>query len=594
MDNDCNPLPARFMIDSLINRVHIIRLKAFSIWTENGNTPETRGAMARIKLVISGPGKTREVSLKPKGTTIGRDSSCDIALDHAGVSRQHARIYQDPFGRWIIEDLNSSNGTIVDGKRIEAQAISSGQKIIVSIFTLSLSEESDQSRDPGTAIRHRISVVDKGVDENIVSHKAGKTVTLSPARMQHLNEFTAELLKLSRPAELYARASVRLAEMLGTLVAIVRLPRPPQPLPNAPEILACRFGDQETTDEILERAHLNLSKRVLDAIRTHDAPVMASSGASSEMEMKLTVVDESKPHLVFAARVNSLGDTVDALYLDILESRSPFELFDFIEAVARQINFIQKNLLFIELEKKERALREANAQLKEKDRIKDEYVARVTHDIKGHLAAMQSCLYVASAESSGTLTDKQSDFLDRANQRTAQLTDFVKELLNLTQMRLSGHVEMEEFSLSETIVKALDAVARKAEDKSITVTSDVDPAIDRITGDEFSINEMITNLLFNAVKYTPEGRTIHLETVRRDDHVQIDITDTGIGIPADELGNVFDEFFRASNAKKSEKDGTGLGLSLVKQIVERHGGTISVRSEEGRGSTFTVTLHGSG
>ncbi len=365
-------------------------------------------------------------------------------------------------------------------------------------------------------------------------------------------------------------------------------------MPTAPEILACRFGDEKKTDEILERTHLNLSKRVLDAIRTHDAPVMASSGSSSDMEMKLTVVDESKPHLVFAARVNSLGDTVDALYLDILESRSPFELFDFVEAVARQINFIQKNLLFIELEKKEKALREANAQLKEKDRIKDEYVARVTHDIKGHLAAITSCLYVAAAESSGTLNDKQSDFLGRANRRTAQLTDFVKELLNLTQMRLSGQVRMEAFSLSDTITKALGAVTRKAEDKSITVTSSVDPTIDRITGDEFSINEMITNLLFNAVKYTPEGKTIQLEAARHEDHIRIDITDTGIGIPADEIENVFEEFFRASNAKKSEKDGTGLGLSLVKQIVERHGGTISVRSEEGRGSTFTVTLPGYG
>jgi signal transduction histidine kinase len=232
--------------------------------------------------------------------------------------------------------------------------------------------------------------------------------------------------------------------------------------------------------------------------------------------------------------------------------------------------------------------------LREKDRIKDEYVSRVTHDIKGHLAAIQSCLYVASSESSGPLNEKQADFLGRAVQRNVQLTRFVRELLHLTRMRLSGQVEIEEFSLSDTISTALETVRTRAEDKSISLTGDVDPSLGRIGGDEFSINEMITNLLFNAVKYTPEGGTVRLEAHNAGRYIQIDIMDTGIGIPAGEVDNVFDEFFRATNAKKSEKDGTGLGLSLVKQIVERHGGSISVSSEEGAGSTFTVMLPMSG
>ncbi|MHC4557734.1 MAG: sensor histidine kinase [Planctomycetota bacterium] len=246
------------------------------------------------------------------------------------------------------------------------------------------------------------------------------------------------------------------------------------------------------------------------------------------------------------------------------------------------------------MQKQDKALREANNKLKEKDRIKDEYVSRVTHDIKGHLAAIQSCLYISSDESigslNGSLNEKQVEFLGRAMNRTGQLTDFVKELLNLTQMRLSGRLQMEAFSLPESITKSLASVANKAKEKSITVTSNVDSSVGQIIGNEFSINEMITNLLFNAVKYTPENKTVHLDAKGHDDHVQIDFTDTGIGIPADELGNVFEEFFRASNAKKSEKDGTGLGLSIVKQIVERHGGKISVQSQQGQGTTFTVTL----
>jgi signal transduction histidine kinase len=523
---------------------------------------------------------------------LGRDPSCDIVLNHLSVSRRHAKIYQDPFGRWIIEDLDSSNGVIIDGQKVKARAISHGQQVLISVFSLSLVGDEEGRQSTESTIQSRVTVIDKGAEEDIVSHKTGQMPALSPARMQHLNEFTAELMRLASPSDLYSQACLRLAEMLKTLVVIVRLPGQPSPLPEHPDILACRFGDKEMTDDVLERSNLNLSKRVLDAIRTKDAPVMATSGASSDKEMMLTIIDEYKPHLVFAARVNSLGDNIDALYVDILESKSPFELFDFIEAVARQINFIQKSLLFLELEKKEKALREANEQLKEKDRIKDEYVSRVTHDIKGHLAAIQSCLFVSSAESSGPLTEKQSDFLGRAVSRTAQLTDFVRELLNLTQMRLSGQVKVENFSLADCISNALETVAPEAEKKSIDLTSNIDEDMGSITGDEFSINEMIANLLFNAVKYTPEGKTVHLEAHRYDDRLRIDITDTGIGIPADELANVFDEFFRARNARKSEKDGTGLGLSLVKQIVERHGGRISVESREGEGSTFAVTLPG--
>ncbi len=546
--------------------------------------------MTETRLIISGREKSRKAVLNPKGTTLGRGSECDIVIDDAGVSRVHARIYQDPFGRWIIEDLESRNGVLVDGQRIKAQAIMPGQKILISVFALTLEEEADRRTMSGTMFRDQVSVVDEGSDDDIVSYKSGKVVHLSPARMQHLNDFTTELMNLSSPSELYSQACLHLAGMLNTLVAIVRLPAGSGPLPEIPEILACHFADEETSGDILDRISLKLSRRVLDAIRSDPAPVMAGSGSASDRDMKLTVIDNFKPHVVFAARVNDLGGSVDALYLDILESQSPLQLFDFVEVAAREINFIQKNLLFIELERNEKALREANAQLREKDRIKDEYVSRVTHDIKGHLAAIQSCLYVASSESSGPLNEKQADFLGRAVQRNVQLTGFVRELLHLTQMRLSGQFEMKEFSLIDTISTALETITPKAEDKSITVTSDVDLSPGRMTGDEFSISEMITNLLFNAIKYTPEGKTVHLDARDEDGNIRIDIIDTGIGIPAEELDNVFDEFFRATNAKKSEKDGTGLGLSLVKQIVERHGGKLSVASEERSGSTFTILL----
>jgi signal transduction histidine kinase len=550
--------------------------------------------MAETKLIISGPSGIKEILLNPKGTTLGRDSSCDVILDHSGVSRLHARISQDPFGRWIIEDTGSHNGVFVNGHRIHAQSVLPNQKVSICPFNMLLAQESDQQIVPGTSIRTTIPMVDKGSEENIVPYKENQVSILSPALMQNLNELTNSLLKLSSPSELYSEACLCLAKMFNTLVAVIRLPRDSELLSVSPDILACRFGDGETGTVALETSYLHISKRVLEAVRSRNAPVRASSGQSSDRNLGLTIVDEIKPHLVYSACINDLGEAIDVLYIDILENKSPKEMFDFVEAVARQINFIQKTLFFIELQKQEKALRQANIELKEKDRIKDEYVSRVTHDIKGHLSAIQSCLYIGMDESDGPLSEKQSDFLGRAFNRTIQLTDFVEELLNLTQMRLSGRLKVEPFSLSDSISQAIETVARKAKDKSITLSSDVESSVQQIIGDEFSIKEMITNLLFNAIKYTPENKTVQLSAKGYNDHIQIDISDTGIGIPEDEIGNVFDEFFRASNARKKEKDGTGLGLSIVKQIVDRHGGKISVQSQQDKGTTFTVILPNDG
>lgn len=543
--------------------------------------------MAKAKLIVTGPEATNEIWLNPRGTTMGRGSDCDVILDDGAVSRVHARISQDPFGRWIVEDNDSQNGVFINGQRVKAQAIPPGQTIQIRPFTLSVEQDSDQQiltdSQPGA-----LMIVDGVAKGDIVSYHADHATVLSPDLISNLNELTDDLMELSSPAELYSEACRCLAKMLNTLVAIVRLPNKDKELPGTPDVLAVHFGAQRTS--AAHAAYLHFSKRVLEAVRSTDTPVMASSGKSSDRDFELTIVDEVKPHVVFAARVNEIGETIDALYVDILEEKSSKEIFDFIEAAARQINFAQKNLFYIELQKQEKALREANTQLREKDRIKDEYVSRVTHDIKGHLGAIQSCLYIAADDSIGTLNEKQTEFMERALNRNSQLTAFVKELLNLTKMRLSGRLEMKEFFLPEIITKSLTSVATRAKEKSITVTSNVDDNVGQIVGNEFSLNEMITNLLFNAVKYTPDNKTVHLEAKGYDDHVQIDFRDTGIGIPADELEHVFDEFFRATNARNSEKDGTGLGLSIVTQIINQHRGKISVESTEGQGTTFTVML----
>lgn len=262
-------------------------------------------------------------------------------------------------------------------------------------------------------------------------------------------------------------------------------------------------------------------------------------------------------------------------------------------ALAVTLYFVVYMTSFIttQLKKQEQATRKANEQLKQKDHIKDEYVARLTHDIKGHLAAIQSCQEVLVKGYVGDLKGRQAEFAGRAHVRTKKLIQFVKILLRLTEMRLANNnIEMDVFSLTESLQNSLAAVRSKAEDKSITLSSNIEEDIEKIYGNQFSIEEVITNLLFNAVKYTSSDGNVEVRAKNHDDNVLVEIADSGIGIPEEELSRIFDEFYRASNAREVEKDGTGLGLSIAKQIIERHSGKIWVESKEGLGTTFRFTL----
>jgi len=240
----------------------------------------------------------------------------------------------------------------------------------------------------------------------------------------------------------------------------------------------------------------------------------------------------------------------------------------------------------VRLKRAEEAQKVANEQLREKDRIKDEYVAHLTHDIKGHLAAIQSCLSVAITDS---LPPLAAEFVHRAYGRAQKLTAFVRMLLRLTRLKLDGRLEMEVFSVPEAVREAVEAVRPTVEQKPLRLDCSL---IQEATasGPAGSFKEAIVNLLLNAVKYTPAHGTISVRVETQADSVVVEVSDTGIGVPQDEQPRIFEEFYRASNARQMEHEGDGLGLSLVKRAVDLHGGTIDFSSELGRGTTFRIVL----
>jgi signal transduction histidine kinase len=240
--------------------------------------------------------------------------------------------------------------------------------------------------------------------------------------------------------------------------------------------------------------------------------------------------------------------------------------------------------------KSEEAYVKSNIELENKDKLKNEYVLRVTHDIKGHLAAILSCIEVIRTRIAGPLNEEQEEFANRAFERTELLSGFVKNLLNLTKKRLKHDNEFEEYLFKDLINKVLVPIQILARDKSLDFNIYIDKSIQVITGNPFTIEELYSNLLLNAIKYTPPNGHISLNIKNRFNHIITEISDSGIGIPKEELSKVFDEFYRASNVPKDIKTGSGLGLSIVKQIVENHNGKISVSSELGIWTKFTIIL----
>lgn len=247
------------------------------------------------------------------------------------------------------------------------------------------------------------------------------------------------------------------------------------------------------------------------------------------------------------------------------------------------------NSIVMRSRRHEEAYIRANRELEEKDEIKNEYVIRITHDIKGHLAAIQNCLVVLNSKPKGSIRQDCKEYLEMASMRISILIKFVKDLLYITKLKLSSEFSTNFFSIRESVEKIVSHLESSAMDKSIRIHVDIDDSVDQISGLQLSIEELIANLLSNAIQYSEHDSNVYLNVKALNNQVQIEILDQGQGIPANEQKLIFEEFYRGIKAKATS-EGTGLGLAIAKKIVQTHGGRIWVESSEGKGSKFCFTL----
>jgi signal transduction histidine kinase len=242
-----------------------------------------------------------------------------------------------------------------------------------------------------------------------------------------------------------------------------------------------------------------------------------------------------------------------------------------------------------EAEAIQRLLTEQNDQLRELDRMKDEFVSLVSHELRTPLTSIRGYVELLLEEADG-LSGEQKRFLSVVDRNSERLLHLVGDLLFLAQVdagRLA--IDFEELDLSEVVRHSVEGARPVAQAQEIELNASVAPGT-AVVGDRARLGQVLDNLISNALKFTPAGGRVSVALADSGGRATIEVADTGLGIAADEQSRLFDRFFRSSRATESAIPGTGLGLTITKAIVDGHGGEITVASEEGAGTTIRVQI----
>ena len=228
------------------------------------------------------------------------------------------------------------------------------------------------------------------------------------------------------------------------------------------------------------------------------------------------------------------------------------------------------------------------AQLESLDKTRNQFVSNASHELKTPLATMKIMLETMMYQPDMP-SDLRGEFMNDMNHEIDRLTGIITDLLVLTRMDNKDEMTRETVDMSELTQETVHLLQPAAEKKGQQLTDEIRPGLE-LYGDRIKLNQILYNLMDNAIKYTPEGGKIHVSLKEENGNLVWRVRDNGIGIPEEDQEHIFERFYRVDKARSRETGGTGLGLSIVRQMVKMHGGTISVHSEPDSGSEFVVTF----
>jgi signal transduction histidine kinase len=310
----------------------------------------------------------------------------------------------------------------------------------------------------------------------------------------------------------------------------------------------------------------------------------------------ITEIAKSKPEtlMVLLTGHGSIDSALEAMRRGASDYLSKPINLD--EMLMRLRKVLEERQRFISLKDHATELERANQELKKIDEMKSEFVSVASHELRTPLAAIKNAVQLMLQEKTGGINENQKRFLSMAERNINRLTNILNNLLDLSRIE-SGktNLKFEELDIRNSIEFILSSLKTQADEKSIRLQMEIPEKLPSVYGDREKVEQILTNLVGNAIKFTPEGGEISVsakpfENEGNMDMVAISVRDSGIGIPEDQLDRIFEKFHQVEDSLRRSIVGAGLGLAIAKSLVEAHHGKIWAESEVGKGSIFTFTL----
>ncbi len=593
-------------------------------------------------LTYTGPdGAILQAPLNRERTTLGRSADSHLVFPDLSVSRQHAVILFRE-GRYVLMDQNSSLGVVVNGKPAKEHTLQDGDRLLLGRQALSFRDPAslpelneDETEEPEAFVwrpdlrplRESVEALCQqtlpptgGATQPQVEELQGRMQALeeSLGRAHHQHEIVRTLLRVSRlihstkdPEQVLLLVVELAVKVLGAERGFLMLINP-----ETGQLEPSATSNMRQEEHLRGTISHGIARQVMDSakgLRSEDAI------SDSRFEGRRSVLDMGIRSVLCVPLRRRAAPPLGVLYVDRLSSDAPFasEDLDALGGLADVASVAIENTRLRNEAARRMRVEEELRQARDLERLKEDFFSMVSHDLRTPLTSIKSWAEILLDDWERIAPEERRRYLEIVNRECDRLTRLIDDLLDAQRLE-SGRLDIRAHPCrpEELLSAAVENFSGAAQGQTIDLTWSTEPNLPAVLADPERIAQVFANLLNNALKFTPNGGRIQLSgsaattqdnTVRQGQTVTIDLNallttrfvrfsvmDTGEGIPLEMQSQIFEKYRQVEAAQSGRPRGSGLGLSICREIVERHAGSIAVASQVGQGSTFSFLLPVSG